>query len=76
MEMLYMTEKGQVTVPVDSRDRNKLSGGSVLMFLETKSGVMVLKPVREKPEMTLLQHLRRFKGVEFPQIKAHCAPRV
>ena len=76
MELLYMTEKGQVTVPRDSRSKHGLGEGSQLLFMETKSGVMVLKPVKEKPELTLVEHLTRFKGVELPQIQAHCPPRV
>ena len=76
MELLYLTEKGQVTVPSDSRSKHGLGEGSRLLFMETKSGMMVLKPVKEKPEMTLVAHLTRFKGVELPQMKTHCPPRV
>lgn len=76
MQILDMTEKGQVTVPSDSRAKHGLGRGSKLLFLETKSGVMVLKPVKEKPQLTLIEHLKRFKGVEIPEIKAHCPPRL
>lgn len=71
-----MTEKGQVTVPSESRAKHGLGAGSRLMFIESKSGVMVLKPMKDKPELTLVEHLMRFKGVELPTIKAHCPPRV
>jgi AbrB family looped-hinge helix DNA binding protein len=76
MEVLYMTEKGQVTVPRDSRSKHGLGEGSRLLFMETKSGTMVLRPVKDKPQLTLVEHLTRFKGVELPQMKAHCPPRV
>lgn len=76
MQVLYMTDKGQVTVPRESRTRHGLGFGSRLLFIETKSGAMVLKPMKDKPRLTLVEHLARFKGVEMPAIKAHCAPRV
>lgn len=74
-EVLYM-DKGRVTLPKESRDKYGLGDGSTLLFLETKSGAMVLKPVNEKPELNLIEHLKKFKDVEIPQIKAHCPPRV
>lgn len=76
MEVLYMTEKGQVTVPIESRAKHGLGAGSRLMFVETKSGTMVLKAMKDKPELSLVEHLTRFKGVELPELKAHCPPRV
>lgn len=76
MEVLYMTEKGQVTVPSESRAKHGLGAGSRLLFIESKSGAMVLKPMKDKPELTLVEHLTRFKGVELPTSKAHCPPRV
>ncbi len=76
MEVLYMTDEGQVTVPSDIRSRHGLGPGSGLLFLETKSGAMVLKPVKAKPELTLVEHLTRFQGVALPSIKACCPPRV
>lgn len=74
-EVLHM-ESGRVTLPKESRDKLGLTDGSTLLFLETKSGAMVLKPVKEKPELTLIEHLKKFKDVEIPEIKAHCPPRV
>jgi len=76
MEVLYMTEKGQVTVPRDTRSKHGLGEGSRLLFMETKSGALVLKPVKEKPELSLVEHLTRFKGVELPTMKVHSKPRV
>jgi AbrB family looped-hinge helix DNA binding protein len=76
MEVLYMTDKGRVTIPNESRVKHGLGEGSRLLFMETKSGALVLKPVKAKPELTLIEHLTRFKGVELPKLKAHCPPRV
>ena len=56
--------------------KHGLGAGSCLMFVETKSGAMVLKAMKDKPELTLVEHLTRFKGVELPELKAHCPPRV
>ena len=74
-ELLYM-DKGRVTLPKESRERHGLGDGSTLLFLETKSGAMVLKPVKETPELNLIEHLKKFKGVEIPDFKGHCPPRV
>jgi len=45
------------------------------LFLETKSGALVLKPVKAKPEMDLIDHLLRFKNLEIPEWKHFCPPR-
>jgi hypothetical protein len=44
-----------------------LGDGDTLLFLETKSGALVLKPVKAKPEMDLIDHLLRFKDLEIPE---------
>jgi AbrB family looped-hinge helix DNA binding protein len=74
-EVLYM-DKGRVTIPKACRTRRGLEDGDTLLFLETRSGEMVLRPVKEKPKMTLLEHLRKFKGVELSTMKFHCPPRI
>ena len=56
--------------------KHGLGAGSCWMFVETKSGAMVLKAMKDKPELTLVEHLTRFKEVELPELKAHCPPRV
>jgi bifunctional DNA-binding transcriptional regulator/antitoxin component of YhaV-PrlF toxin-antitoxin module len=68
-----MTEKGQVTVPRAARARWKLGYKSTLMFLESASGDMILRPTKASPDLDLVDHLRRFKGVEIPERK-HIAP--
>ena len=68
-----MTEKGQVRVPSAVRARRKLGCKSTLVFLESASGDMVLRPTKASPELDLVDHLRRFKGWKFP--KASTWPR-
>lgn len=74
-DVLYM-DKGRVTIPKDYRDRRGLADGDTMLFIETKSGEVILKPVNAKPELTLIQHLKRFKGVEIPAMQLHSAPRI
>jgi AbrB family looped-hinge helix DNA binding protein len=74
-DVLYM-DKGRVTIPKDYRTRCGLEDGDTLLFLESKSGGAILRPVNAKPRMTLTQHLRRFKGVEVPEMRFHSAPRI
>ena len=69
MDVLYMTEKGQITVPSAARERRKLGYKSTLAFFESASGDMILRPTKANPEMDLVEHLRRFKGVEIPERK-------
>jgi bifunctional DNA-binding transcriptional regulator/antitoxin component of YhaV-PrlF toxin-antitoxin module len=76
MEVLYMTEKGQVTVPSAARARRKLGYKSTLVFLESASGDMILRPSKASPELDLVDHLRRFKGMEIPERKHMAPPRV
>ena len=76
MEVLYMTEKGQVTVPRNARERRKLGYKSTLMFFESASGDMILRPAKPNPDVDLVDHLRRFKGLEIPERRHMAAPRV
>jgi|GEM_PF-2972127 len=74
-DVLYM-DKGRVTIPKDCRERRGLADGDTLLFTETKSGEMILRPLNSKPKLTLAEHLKRFKGVEIPAMKFHSAPRI
>ena len=75
MEVLYMTEKGQVTVHRSARTRRKLGYKSTLTFFESASGDMILRPSKASPELDLVDHLRCFKGIEIPERKHRAAPR-
>jgi bifunctional DNA-binding transcriptional regulator/antitoxin component of YhaV-PrlF toxin-antitoxin module len=76
MEVLYMSEKGQVTVPRAARERRKLGYKSTLAFFESASGDMILRPTKANPEVDLVDHLRRFEGVEIPEREHTAPPRV
>ena len=71
-----MTENGQVTVPSAVRARLKLGYKSTLVFLESASGDLILRPSKANPELDLVDYLRRFKGVEIPERKHMAPPRV
>ncbi len=73
-EVLYM-DKGRVNIPKEYRDRRGLADGSTLLFLETQAGALVLKPVKSKPDKSLIDHLKNFKGVQLSDRPAHCQPR-
>ncbi|MDR3573133.1 MAG: hypothetical protein P4L50_04690 [Anaerolineaceae bacterium] len=73
-EVLYLG-KGRVTIPKDCRDRHGLGDGDTLLLLETKSGALVLKPMKAKPELDLIDHLLRFKGLEISERNHFCPPR-
>jgi AbrB family looped-hinge helix DNA binding protein len=76
MNTILFMDKGRVTIPKDCRTRRGLREDGPLFFRESKSGDMVLKPVNAEPELSLVQHLKRFRGVEIPEMKFHSAPRI
>jgi AbrB family looped-hinge helix DNA binding protein len=71
-----MSEKGQIVVPKEARDKHGFGKGSAFAFLETSNGQLVFRPVNPKPKLSLIEHLRKFKGLEIPELKAHCPPRL
>ncbi len=76
MTVVHMSEKGQIVVPKESRDKRGFGNGSAFAFLETKDGDLVFRPVNVKPKWTLIEHLRGFQGVEIPARKHYGKPRV
>ena len=74
-DVLYM-DKGRVTIPKDYRKRRGLEDGATMLFVESKSGAAILRPVNARPKLTLVQHLRQFQGVEIPEMHFHGAPRI
>jgi AbrB family looped-hinge helix DNA binding protein len=70
-----MSQKGQIVVPKESRNKRGFGRGSAFAFLETKDGDLIFRPVNEKPKKTLLEHLRQFRGVEIPARKHRSKPR-
>jgi AbrB family looped-hinge helix DNA binding protein len=71
-----MSEKGQIVVPKPIRDEHGYRNGTAFSVVHTKSGALVIRPVNPTPKLSLIEHLKGFKGLEIPKIKAHCPPRV
>jgi AbrB family looped-hinge helix DNA binding protein len=78
MTVVTMSEKGQIIVPKDIRDQHGWDKGSIFAVEQSRSGVVHLRPLtKRRPKVTFLEALRRaVAGVEIPEIKAHCPPRL
>jgi AbrB family looped-hinge helix DNA binding protein len=76
MTVVHMSEKGQIAVPKEIRDRRGFCKGSLFAVLETQSGALVFRQVNPKPKMDLVDRLRRLKGLEIPETHFHCPPRI
>jgi len=76
MTVVHMSEKGQIVVPKEIRDRRGYMNGSAFVVQETVDGSIWLRPVNPEPKLDLIEHLKRLKGLEIPEIHAHCPPRV
>lgn len=75
MTVVHMSQKGQIVVPKESRNKRGFGRGSAFAFLETKDGDLVFRPVNPKPKKRLVEHLRQFQGVEIPSRKHIGKPR-
>ncbi len=76
MTVVHMSEKGQIVVPKEIRDRRGYVNGSAFVVQETKDGSLYLRPANPRPKLDLIEHLKRLRGLEIPEIHAHCPPRV
>ena len=70
-----MKERGRIVIPQAVRERRGWSEGSLFEVIEKPSGDLVLRPMETRPRVDLVDHLRNFQGVEFPERTAHCEPR-
>jgi AbrB family looped-hinge helix DNA binding protein len=73
-----MSEKGQIIVPKEIREQHGYDKGSAFVIQQTRSGALVLRPVvTSRPKVNFIERLRRASaGVEIPEIRAHCPPRI
>jgi AbrB family looped-hinge helix DNA binding protein len=76
MTVVHMSEKGQIVVPKEIREKHGFSNGSAFSVVEEQSGQLVFRPVKGKPKGDLIEQLSRLKGVQIPERKHHCPPRV
>ncbi len=76
MKIVRMSEKGQIVVPKEIREQEGYGNGTAFTVSQAKSGAIVFRPTQRKPKLSLIEHLRRFKGLEMPEIRAHCPPRL
>jgi len=71
-----MSQRGQLVVPKNIRDAHGFGPGSAFAIVQSKDGDLILRPVKSKPKLNLIDHLRKFKELEIPQIKALVRPRL
>ena len=76
MTIVHMSEKGQIVVPKDIRDQHGFGNGSTFAVRQTKSGALVFRPVQRRPKKDLVEALLELKGLELPEMKFRCAPRL
>ena len=76
MTIVHMSEKGQIMVPKEARDKRGFGLGSAFAFLEAKDGDLIFRPVKTRPKLTLIEHLKKFKGVEIAERTHHARPRI
>ena len=63
-------------MPKNIRDAHGFGPGSAFAIVQSKDGDLILRPVKSKPKLNLIDHLRKFKELEIPQIKALVHPRL
>ncbi len=75
MTILHM-DNGRLVVPKEVRTERGFDNGSTFSFVQTKSGALVYRPTRPAPKLSLIEHLKKFRGVEIPEMKFRAKPRV
>lgn len=75
MTIVHMSEKGQLVVPKPARTKRGLGLGSPLEFIDGEGGDLIFRPVKTKPALDLVDHLKALRGTDIPSRKCHCPPR-
>jgi bifunctional DNA-binding transcriptional regulator/antitoxin component of YhaV-PrlF toxin-antitoxin module len=75
MTVVYMSEKGELVLPKTFRDAHGLRPGAAFAIVPSMDGDLILRPVKSRPTLTLVDHLRKFKGLEVPEIRAQVRAR-
>ncbi len=75
MTIVRMSEKGQIVVPKNIRDEHGFGNGSAFAVLQTKNGAIMFRPVKTAPELDLVDHLLRLKGLDIAERQHFCPPR-
>jgi AbrB family looped-hinge helix DNA binding protein len=76
MTIVHMSEKGQIVVPKGARDKRGFGLGTAFAFLETKDGDLIFRPVKNRPKLSLIGHLKKFRGIQIPERKHRSPPRI
>lgn len=76
MTIVHMSQKGQIVVPKEARDKRGFGLGSAFAFLEARDGDLIFRPVKTKPRLNLIEHLKKFKGVKIVERMHRCRPRI
>jgi len=76
MTVVQMSEKGQIVVPKEIRQRRCFEKGTAFLVLEGRDGTVSFRPVNPSPKLGLVEHLRRLKGLEIPEMHFRNPPRV
>lgn len=77
MTIVHMSAKGQIVVPKNIRDQHGFRNGSAFAVRQTKSGVLVLKPVQSTGKRGFIDAIRGcMNGMEIPEMHFHNPPRV
>lgn len=76
MTIVHMSEKGQIVVPKDIRDRHGYRNGSTFAVQQSRSGALVFRPVQRGKGKDLVDALMELKGLEIMEKKFRCPPRL
>jgi AbrB family looped-hinge helix DNA binding protein len=76
MTTVEMKDRGRIVLPKVIRERLRLEDGALFECLDNPNGDLVLRQVHGSPKVDLIDHLKGFKGIEFPERKSQCPPRL